>query len=416
MLKYFDEEDVEAQLEATFFIVKRYGPQLEPPAMTIIKDMLKNLLQKYEHVVEKFITYLPSLSHVPALSDIEAKLNAFRPSLVFEENLDIFSRRISHDYSGVVHQALIDLAPYLRSNQNALYTSAISQRPDNVIATLLRALLDCASKYNGAQADITRLCVECVGLIGCLDSNRIEAVREQRSIIVLDNFEVMEEATDFVLFSLQEVLVPSFLSTTDMKLQGFLSYAMQELLERCEIRSACSNHAAGLPGGSDIYRKWMTLPEYVREVVAPFLNSRYMVAPMNPQAVDYPIFHPGRLYGNWLRAFVVDLLRKGQHPYADMIFEPLTRIIRVKDLSTAEFLFPYLVLHVLLGPRSSQTEKDQILGEILHILNYQPSPDASYQEKEDMKRFCHVSLVFIRGKVILILMLHRSFSRLWIML
>lgn len=390
MLKYFDEEDVEAQLEATFFIVKRYGPQLKIPAMTILKDMLKNLLEKYEHIVEKYIAYLPSLSHVAALSDIETKLNAFRPSLVFEENLEIFSRRISHDYSGVVHQALIDLAPYLRSQQNALYTSAISQRPDNVIATLLRSLLDCASKYNGAQVDITRLCVECVGLIGCLDSNRIEAVREQRSIVVLDNFEVMEEATDFVLFLLQEVLVPSFLSTTDMKLQGFLSYAMQELLERCEIRSACSNHAAGLPGGSDIYRKWMTLPEYVREVVAPFLNSRYMVAPMNPQAVEYPIFHPGRLYGNWLRAFVVDLLRKGQHPYADMIFEPLTRIIRVKDLSTAEFLFPYLVLHVLLGPRSSQAEKDQILGEILHVLNYQPSPDASYQEKEDMKRFCHV--------------------------
>ncbi|RFU77784.1 phosphatidyl inositol 3-kinase [Trichoderma arundinaceum] len=395
MLKYFDEEDVEALLEATFFIVKRYWPELKPAAMATIRDMLDNLLEKYEHVVEKYIAHLPSLSHIEALRDIETKLNTFRPSLVLEEALQVFSLRISHDYSGVVHQALVDLAPYLRSNQSSLYTSAISQRPDNVIATILRTLLDCACKYNGVHIEITRLCVECVGLIGCLDSNRIEAVREQRSIVVLDNFEVMEEATDFVLFLLQEVLVPSFLSTTDMKLQGFLSYAMQELLERCEIRSACTNHAAGMTGGSDIYRKWMTLPEYVREVVAPFLNSRYMVAPMNPQAVEYPIFHPGRLYGNWLRAFVVDLLRKGQHPHADMIFEPLTRIIRVKDLSTAEFLFPYLVLHVLLGPRSSQAEKDQILGEIMHILNYQPSADASYQEKEDMKRFCHVVFRFL---------------------
>ncbi|UKZ81191.1 hypothetical protein TrVFT333_008963 [Trichoderma virens FT-333] len=395
MLKYFDEEDVEALLEATFFIVKRYWPELKPAAMAIIRDMLDNLLGKYEHIVEKHIARLPSLSHLAALSDIEAKLSAFRPSLALEETLGVFSGRIGHDYSGVVHQALIDLVPYLRDNQSALYTSAISQRPDSVIATLLRALLDCACKYNGVHIDITRLCVECVGLIGCLDSNRTEAVREQRSIVVLDNFEVMEEATDFVLFLLQEVLVPSFLSTTDMKLQGFLSYAMQELLERCEIRSACANHAAGISGGSEIHRKWMTLPEYVREVVAPFLNSRYMVAPMNPQAVEYPIFHPGRLYGNWLRAFVVDLLRKGQHPHADMIFEPLTRIIRVKDLSTAEFLFPYLVLHVLLGPRSSQTEKDQILGEITQILKCQLSPDASYQEKEDMKRFCHLVFRFL---------------------
>ncbi|KAL6794711.1 hypothetical protein GGI42DRAFT_345653 [Trichoderma sp. SZMC 28013] len=394
MLKYFDEEDVEALLEATFFIVKRYWLELKPAAMAIIRDMLDNLLGKYEKVVKKHIAKLPSLSHVEALSDVEAKLNGFRSPLALEETLGVFSRRIGHDYSGVVHQALIDLAPYLRDNQNSLYTSAISQRPDSMISTLLRALLDCACKYNGVHIDITRLCVECVGLIGCLDSNRTEAVREQRSIVVLDNFEVMEEATDFVLFLLQEVLVPSFLSTTDMKLQGFLSYAMQELLERCEIRSACASHAAGT-GGGDIHRKWMTLPEYVREVVAPFLNSRYMVAPMNPQAVEYPIFHPGRLYGNWLRAFVVDLLRKGQHPYADMIFEPLTRIIRVKDLSTAEFLFPYLVLHVLLGPRSSQTEKDQILGEIMQILKCQLSPDATYQEKEDMKRFCHLVFRFL---------------------
>lgn len=392
MLKYFDEEDVEALLEATFFIVKRYWSELKPAATTVIRDMLVTLLEKHEHAVQKHITKLPSLSHIEALSGIEAKLEAFRPPLALEDNLEVFSQRIGHDYSGVVHQALVDLAPYLRSNQSALYTSAISQRPDSVIATLLRALLDCACKYNGVHIDITRLCVECVGLIGCLDSNRIEAVREQRSIVVLENFEVMEEATDFVLFLLQEVLVPSFLSTTDMRLQGFLSYAMQELLERCEIKSACNNHAAGMTGGSDNYRKWMALPESVREVVAPFLNSRYMVAPMNPQAVEYPIFHPGRLYGNWLRAFVVELLRKGQHPHADMIFEPLARIIRVKDLSTAEFLFPYLVLHVLLGPRSSQVEKDQILGELMHILRYQLSSDASYQEKEDMKRYCHVSL------------------------
>ncbi|KAH0495668.1 hypothetical protein TgHK011_009203 [Trichoderma gracile] len=395
MLKYFDEEDVEALLEATFFIVKRYWSELKPTATTVIREMLGNLLEKHEHAVQKHITKLPSLSHIEALSNIEAKLEAFRPPLALEDKLEVFSQRIGHDYSGVVHQALVDLAPYLRSNQSALYTSAISQRPDSVIATLLRSLLDCACKYNGVHIDITRLCVECVGLIGCLDSNRIEAVREQRSIVVLENFEVMEEATDFVLFLLQEVLVPSFLSTTDMRLQGFLSYAMQELLERCDIKSACNNHAAGMTGGSDIYRKWMGLPESVREVVAPFLNSRYMVAPMNPQVVEYPIFHPGRLYGNWLRAFVVELLRKGQHPHAEMIFEPLARIIRVKDLSTAEFLFPYLVLHVLLGPRSSQAEKDQILGELMLILRHQLSSDASYQEKEDMKRFCHLVFRFL---------------------
>ncbi|KAK5991079.1 Protein kinase rad3-like protein, partial [Cladobotryum mycophilum] len=395
MLKYFDEEDVEALIETTFFIVSRYWSVLNASTIAIAKGMLDYVLQKYEAVIRKYITHLPSLSHIAQLSEIEEKLNTFRPALIPEEALEIFAQRIGHDYSGVVHQALSELVPYLRSNQSALYMSAVSQRPDSVITTLLRALLDCSCKYNGIQVDITRLCVECIGLIGCLDSNQIEAVREQRSIVVLDNFETMDEATDFSIFLLEEVLVPSFLSTTDTKHQGFLSFVIQELLDRCEIKDACTMHNSGMLSGTEIYKKWMGLPESIRDVVTPFLNSRYMVAPMNPPPVDYPIFYPGRSYGNWLRAFVVDLLRKGQHPVADIIFEPLTRVIRVKDLSTAEFLLPYLVLHVLLGPRSSEEEKDRVLGEMKNILQHRPAQDSLYQEKEDMGRFCHIVFRFL---------------------
>jgi serine/threonine-protein kinase ATR len=76
-----------------------------------------------------------------------------------------------------------------------------------------------------------------------------------------------------------------------------------------------------------------------------------------------------------------------------MIFEPLTRVIRVKDLSTAEFLLPYLVLHILIGSRSTQLERDQVVGELMGILQHQPEKDASYLEREDMKRFCHVSVL-----------------------
>src|SRR5690606_25376464 len=149
--------------------------------------------------------------------------------------------------------------------------SAISQRPDSVIATLLRALLDCACKYNGIQADISRLCMECIGLVGCLDSNQIETVREQRSIVILHNFDKPEAITDFSLFVLEEVLVPAFLSPTDTRIQGFLSYAMQELLDRCGVKAACAMEGSEIIAGNEIYRKWIAVSEPVREVLTPFL-------------------------------------------------------------------------------------------------------------------------------------------------
>jgi hypothetical protein len=77
---------------------------------------------------------------------------------------------------------------------------------------------------------------------------------------------------------------------------------------------------------------------------------------------------------------------------ADLIFEPLTRVIRVKDLSTAEFLLPYLVLHILLGSRSRDVEKEQVIGELAGILEQQPLQDSSYAQREDMKRYFHVSI------------------------
>ncbi|KAF4124503.1 serine/threonine-protein kinase ATR [Geosmithia morbida] len=389
MITNLEEEDVEALLETTFFIVHRYWTSLDTAGTGVVDKMMRFLLSSYEPSLTRYITKLPSLCGLSGLEDVEAKLNGLRPALAPETAFDIFAQRIRHDSSGVVHLALSELVPYLKANQSALYASVISQRPDSAITTLLRALLDCTSKYNGIQPDISRLCMECLGLVGCLDSNQVETVREQRSIVILSNFEVPEEGTDFSLFVLEEVLVPAFLSATDTRIQGFLSYAMQELLDRCDVKAACAMQNTGMLGGNDIYRKWTSMPETVREVLTPFLSSRYVLAPLPPVNVEYPIFVPGKPYANWLRSLVIDLLRKGQNPVADMIFEPLTRVIRVKDLSPAEFLLPYLLLHVLLGKRSTEDEKRAVLAEIERILAHRPADDAPYAEKEDKKRYYH---------------------------
>ncbi|EGX95160.1 phosphatidylinositol 3- and 4-kinase, putative [Cordyceps militaris CM01] len=388
MLENFEEEDVEALLETTFFIVKHYWPSFSISSMDTATTIVSFLLENHEAIVEKNISSLPSFQGIPALSKLEAQLRALRPKLLPEELLPIYATRLRHENSGVVQQALNELVPYLRANQSALYASNVAQA-DSVVTTLMRALLDCACRYNNLHGSISRLCVEAMGLIGCLDSNRVETVREQRSIVILNNFENTQETTDFALFLLEEILVPAFLSATDTRLQGFLCFAMQELLDRFDIKFAIASQNTGDVAGNNIYRKWLALPENVREVVTPFLTSKYMVAPMLPVKVEYPIFSPAKPYGNWLRSFVIELLRNGQTPYADMLFEPLSRVIRVKDLSTAEFLLPYLVLHVLLGSTSTNQDKDQILHELTSILEHSPAEDASYAEKEEFKRYCH---------------------------
>jgi serine/threonine-protein kinase ATR len=390
MLTYLEDEDVEILLETTFFVVNKYWPSFEEGSRVMTENLLKFILDRYEAIVKQKIYMLPSLIHISRLSVIENRLKSLRKNLDSRSAFSVFAQRIRNENSGVAIQGLQELVEYLRSNQGYLQASAISPQPDNVISTLLRALLDCAATYNGVEPDIALLCTECIGLVGCLDSNRIEAVRKQRSIVVVNNFELAEETTDFALFILEEVLVKAFLSSVDTRLQGFLSFAMQELLTKCDIRAACAMEGTGMSEGNAIYRKWLKLPESVREVLTPFLSSRYMLAPMASTPVDYPIFRPGKPYANWIRSFVLDLLRRPQTEFAGYIFEPLCRVIRVKDISISEFLLPYLVVHIIVGTRSSAELRDFVTGELVGILQLILQDDASYGEREDMKLFCQV--------------------------
>jgi serine/threonine-protein kinase ATR len=83
----------------------------------------------------------------------------------------------------------------------------------------------------------------------------------------------------------------------------------------------------------------------------------------------------------------------GQNPHADMLFEPLSRVIRVKDLSTAEFLLPYLVAHVIIGHNSGTSVKNSVLEEMKLILECEAEDSSPLVVKEDMKRFYYVSRI-----------------------
>ncbi|OLN85738.1 Protein kinase rad3 [Colletotrichum chlorophyti] len=388
LLTHLEPEDVEVLLETTFFIINHYWPLFSDASRQTAKALILGILKDFPQTLNDHISKLPSLAHLPELAEVEVQLKELRPRLDSRKAFSLFAERISHENSGVVLQALTELEAYLKQSGGFLQTSTISQQPDPVVPGLLRALLDCASKYSTMQLDIASLCTRCIGLVGCLDSNRVEAPREQKSMVILSNFESPDETTDFVLFILEQVLVKAFLSTTDTKLQGFLSFAMQELLDRVDVKAACAMRETGMRDGATIYRKWLALPESVRMILTPFLSSKYILTAVSLPPVEYPIFRPGKPYGNWLRHFSMDLLRKGQNGHADLIFEPLCRTIRVKDLAVAEFLLPYLVLHVIIGHRSTRVDRDNVIGELVGILQHQPSEDAPYTEREDMKLFC----------------------------
>ncbi|KAL2269062.1 hypothetical protein VTJ83DRAFT_3908 [Remersonia thermophila] len=385
MLTHMEEADVEALIETTFFLIGCYWGGFDHATRDKAASLLGTLFKDHEPILKLYAHKLPSLGHVPDLAPVCQAVDALKRPLDHRETFAVFSERLGHENPGVVEQALVELNAYLDQNQDYIQTSAISEHPDSVVARLMRALLDCSAKYNGWHGDVARLCAQAIGLIGCLDSNRIETVREEKQFVVVKNFEDASETTDFVAFILENVLVKAFLSTTDTKFLGFLSYAMQELLERTDFKFACTEQ--GQRDHEAIYRKWLAFSDNTREVLTPFLSSRFIVAPMPPQKTEYPVFRPGRSYAIWLKTLVFDLLRHGQNMFSEAIFEPLCRLIKVKDLSVAEFLLPYAVLHVVVGQEQKDEFRTKISAELAAIIKYQPAETASYIEKEEAKQF-----------------------------
>jgi serine/threonine-protein kinase ATR len=400
MITNMDDVDVEALVEMTFFIIGHYWEVFDEESKTKAAALITFLLEKHAEMLKTYSNRLPSLAHIEELGDLYRKVCSLRVLLDNRGTFAVFGQRLGHENPSIVQQALVELAAFLKTDQDYLQMSAISEQPDSVVLSLTRSLLDCASKYNGWHPDVSRLCAECIGLIGCLDSNRLETTRKQKDFVLVCNFEDASETTDFVTYLLDNVLVKAFLSTTDMKFQGFLAFAMQELLDRTDLKYAVAQNGAG--ECARVFRKWEALTEGTKEILVPFLSSKFVIGPMVYREIEYPIFRggTGRSYASWIKALVLDLLNNGQNPFSQIIFEPLRRLVRVQDLTVTEALLPFVVLHVVIG--SDQPDfRDKIKAELAGILGYQPSETASYLEREDTKLYYEVrrSAALGRGSV-----------------
>ncbi|KAJ5681529.1 uncharacterized protein N7477_001469 [Penicillium maclennaniae] len=289
-------------------------------------------------------------------------------------------RRCQSENATVVEQALDELLPFLSGNEEFLHVSVLSEQPDPVIAQLTRALLDCCVKFNTSSDSITLLSSRCLGLIGCLDPNRVETVKEKRDILVLSNFDRMEDTVEFVLFFLQHVLVEAFLSASNTRAQGFLAYAMQNLLKICNLNTAVTQRNRDLDQGDEKYQRWMELPESVRNTLTPFLTSTYTVTVVGATPkVAYPLLSNKMTHSEWLRTLVQDLLQAGNGDNAKLIFAVCSRVVKGQDISISSFLLPFAILNRIVG--GTEPELQDLQHELVNVLSY-PLPDANKSVRE----------------------------------
>lgn len=263
------EDDIAPLLGQTFSLLLQYWKNLQDDAKETAHKMVKHLFSHHSSMIEKDVATIPSLASVPLLSEFEKVLAQWRIPINIQLRFDILARRCRHENVAVVEQALIELTGFIRDNQEFIHTAAINEQPDKIIPELIRTLLDVTVTFKDSNSTsktrVERLCAECLGLIGAVDPNRVETPRGKRDMMVLHNFVKADESVKFVIFMLEERLVKAFLSATDTKAQGFLSWAMQELLKFIDVTGSVFQRTRGSTQNSIMEGKWASFSQVAQD-------------------------------------------------------------------------------------------------------------------------------------------------------
>lgn len=385
LAEILDDEDLAPFLGQTFSVVLHYWSEFDIEAQSIAEKMILDMFKpkKRRAMLERCSAMIPSLENIPSLSTPTELMRLWRRGLTPEERLHQLVVRCSHENVIVVEYALMELRDCIKEYQDFIHHSAGNQKPDPVIAEIIRCLLDVIVTFKEpnltARPRIERLCAECLGLIGAVNPNDVEAGRVKEDMLILHDFTIEGECAEFVLFFLEKLVVKQLLSATDTKSQGFLAWCAQKLLKYCVdtkqlIPSYRETQPPKLTGAQ---ARWDALSSSVRGALTPLFDSRYsLTGEVSRKDFQYPLFSPDITCREWLNTILTELLCNpaGDGENVKPIFDACSRICKGQDISISMFLFPVAVLHTVIS--GTNTDRQNITKEFLAVLTHRG--DSSY--------------------------------------
>ena len=369
LLNSVDEKRVGQLIHHTFSIVAHKWNTFNVQTQSQAKLVLDGMMDGHWTEILANIAILPDLCSITELRHIGNVIKDEKTGLHLHIHLHAFAQRCKDDHIIVVRHALQELKEFLEEYQEGVHESANGPQPLPAISELYRSLLDVIIRFKEQDERIVDLSTQCLGILGCVDPNQVDTVREKHALLVLSNFDDVPEVVDFIAHMLETVLVEAFRSAPNGRQQSYFAFVMQELLKLSRIRDALTQRARSSPPKVALAR-WSTIPESIRNTLTPYLNSKYSLT--NPSAstelVPFPLSGQPPNHAVWLRQFVFHLLHRGKGSIAEKMFPVISRVIHSHDLSVASFMVPFAVQNVVAGGEGY--EIDFIKEELNCILNF----------------------------------------------
>ncbi len=298
-----DVHDLGPHVGPTTATLVNVWPNLSPQSREIAKNCVAYIASDVIKDLGEYVDEIADFSSIPELIDCTNKVIAFRLRSSTKERLARILDRCSSDNVTVVCQALEELRAFMTvQHEGFIRELASGDVFDPMVGDIMRSLLSIACR-DGEGADAIRLLAfDCIGILGAVDPDRFDLPAHDPHMVVLNNFTDEHEAMQFALHLIENALVGAFRSTSDIKYQSHLAYAIQELLKFCKFSSDLIT--PGTSVSNKVRNRWIQLPKHVLETVTPLLEGKFAVHnPSNVVTTGHPVYHGQSTYREWIQCW-----------------------------------------------------------------------------------------------------------------
>ncbi|XP_050231488.1 serine/threonine-protein kinase ATR isoform X2 [Mercurialis annua] len=358
----------------------------ENPSMHLNKvvKILEELVLKNRIILKQHICEFPPLPSIPSLIEVNEAIQVARGSMILKDQLKNVVNGLNHENLNVRYMVACELKKLLnlrREDITALITGEVSADMD-VLSSLITSLLrGCAEESRTLVGQRLKLvCADCLGALGAVDPAKVKGLSCQR-------FKIECSDDDLIFELIHKHLARAFRAASNTVVQDSAALAIQELLKvaGCEA-SLDENITASLPqpmkekstensSGMNTrgQRLWDRFSNYVKEIIAPCLTSRFQLPNVADSTLFGPIYHPSMSFRRWIFLWIKKLTAHATGSRAT-IFNACRGIVR-HDMQIAIYLLPYLVLNAVC--HGTKEARLGIAEEILSVLDAASSVNIS---------------------------------------
>ncbi|KAF8672849.1 hypothetical protein HU200_049186 [Digitaria exilis] len=342
-------------------VVAAFIPSLErckgcPAHLSKIVQILEELVVKNNSLLKQHIRELPLLPSLPSLSEVNKVIQEARGLMTLQDHLKEAVNGLNHESLNVRYMVACELSKLFNARREDMTALIIGEdiADLDVISSLIMALLKgCAEQSRTAVGKRLKLvCADCLGALGAVDPAKIK-------VISCERFKIECSDDDLIFELIHKHLARAFRAAADTTVQDAAALAIQELLKLAGCQSSPSDES--LRG----QKLWGRFSNYVKEIIAPCLTSRFHLPSPTDSAVVGPIYRPAMSLRKWIYYWIRKLTSHATGSRSG-IFSACRGILR-HDMPTALYLLPYLVLNV--ACYGTPEARQSITEEIMCVLN-----------------------------------------------